>query len=359
MRQLEKQLKNLINDPSMRVDDALRTRSFETILSRIDAEPVQLHKVADQINYFRFVASQAFLRPAAMVASIFVLVLGGWITTVNASFDSVPGDALYGVKLATERAQLTFAASDEKKMKLHVEFAKRRLTEVEQILSSDSKQKEELVKVAVGQFTNQMDEVNQQISNIKISNATQAAELAVIADEQSSAISKLLASANLENKEADEAVNNVNEQVVEVLVGETEKLPSELNTQNLSNKFSNDLLSIEIQQKALLGRLVVLQNVLPQYPEVEQKYIAELLRVRNEFLGLNDKSAEAMNLFAVGGYRKAFELIAQMRITIDSGRALVTEAELAITDAAVAQEQEQNIQEEEQKETTVEAETSI
>ncbi|WP_249714297.1 DUF5667 domain-containing protein [Rhizomonospora bruguierae] len=47
----------------------------------------------------------------------------------TASEDAQPGDALYGVKRSTERAQLALASSDVNRGQLHLDFARTRLTE--------------------------------------------------------------------------------------------------------------------------------------------------------------------------------------------------------------------------------------
>jgi hypothetical protein len=46
-----------------------------------------------------------------------------------ASGDAIPGEALYGVKRSTERAQLAFAGSDVSRGQLYLEFARTRLAE--------------------------------------------------------------------------------------------------------------------------------------------------------------------------------------------------------------------------------------
>jgi len=48
----------------------------------------------------------------------------------------MPGDALYGVKRSTERAELAFAGSDIGRGQLHLEFARTRLTEAQQVSGS-------------------------------------------------------------------------------------------------------------------------------------------------------------------------------------------------------------------------------
>ncbi|MGH3661387.1 MAG: DUF5667 domain-containing protein [Micromonosporaceae bacterium] len=64
----------------------------------------------------------------ALVASVVVGVLGvSGIST--ASGDAIPGDALYGVKRQTERAQLALAGSDVNRGQLYLGFARTRLKE--------------------------------------------------------------------------------------------------------------------------------------------------------------------------------------------------------------------------------------
>jgi len=68
---------------------------------------------------------------AAVVVVLVFLVAGGG--TVAAASDSMPGDTLYSVKLATEHVQLFFTFSDAGKAKLYAKLAERRMQEMEQI----------------------------------------------------------------------------------------------------------------------------------------------------------------------------------------------------------------------------------
>ena len=62
----------------------------------------------------------------ALIALLVVLGGGG---VVAASNSAVPGDALFGVDLAVEKAKINFAGSDEKKNELRVKFADERVAE--------------------------------------------------------------------------------------------------------------------------------------------------------------------------------------------------------------------------------------
>lgn len=93
------------------------------------------------------------LKPGLTVFLAVVIATSGWIASVSASVDSVPGDALWGVKIASEKTQLAVASisgSSEKQAKLNIKFANRRAVELKKVLAdeepADEKSKEKKVK---------------------------------------------------------------------------------------------------------------------------------------------------------------------------------------------------------------------
>ena len=70
------------------------------------------------------------LRWVAATVAVLILLMVGASGTAAASSGSMPDDTLYPVKLAVERARLTFTFSDTGKAKLHVIFAERRAKEL-------------------------------------------------------------------------------------------------------------------------------------------------------------------------------------------------------------------------------------
>jgi hypothetical protein len=84
----------------------------------------------------------------AFVARVFVvglisvgMAMGGWMVTVSASSDSLPGNHVrYGVKLATEKAQVAVASATgnaKSEASLHLTFAARRADELKQIVEEE------------------------------------------------------------------------------------------------------------------------------------------------------------------------------------------------------------------------------
>ena len=95
------------------------------------------------------------LRPALVVFLAFGVITSGWIASVSASLNSLPGDTLYSLKIATEKAQLVFVSGDNE-ARLQVELAGRRMEEVSKISENQMPGKEELMGIAVANFNDQM-----------------------------------------------------------------------------------------------------------------------------------------------------------------------------------------------------------
>jgi len=85
-------------------------------------------------------------RWAVAVAMILALFLAGG-GTVMASSDSLPGDRLYPVKMATEKVRAFFTFGDEAKANLHMEFAERRVKEIESLAERGRDISESVLKV--------------------------------------------------------------------------------------------------------------------------------------------------------------------------------------------------------------------
>jgi Domain of unknown function (DUF5667) len=75
-----------------------------------------------------------FYRPAitylAIVIFVLVVLFGGGIATASAAGNALPGDALYPVKLDLEQARLALTTNRVRKAELHLEFAQRRMGEI-------------------------------------------------------------------------------------------------------------------------------------------------------------------------------------------------------------------------------------
>jgi hypothetical protein len=124
-------------------------------ISRTQDEPVSF--LSTCVSFFEHVMPLRTLALAGRVMGIFLVVavsvVGGGVFSAAAYSDAVPGQMLYGAKLAVEKAQLWVAPTVMAKTKLYAEFADARIEEVsvlaETTTSSDAQFEEALVGYAV------------------------------------------------------------------------------------------------------------------------------------------------------------------------------------------------------------------
>jgi hypothetical protein len=95
------------------------------------AKPETLARMRHLFDIF-LPAETAFV--AVRTMGVFLLltatVLGGGLASAQLYRDSMPGEMLYGVKLAVEKTQMVLSPNSEYKLSLHAEFADRRINEV-------------------------------------------------------------------------------------------------------------------------------------------------------------------------------------------------------------------------------------
>lgn len=130
-------------------------------------------------NLWRFA-----LQPALVMVLVLGVGTGGWITSVQAASNSLPGDALYSIKLASERTQVALASlsSDDRAVTgLHVAFAKRRLDEVNRVVKKpNSKKKAARAATAMQGFKKEMTNLHDSLKQAQTLQPDTAAELAKV-----------------------------------------------------------------------------------------------------------------------------------------------------------------------------------
>jgi hypothetical protein len=98
-----------------------------------------------------------FYRPAftylTIVVFIFVALFGGGYATASAAGNALPGDALYPLKLNLEQARVALTINRVRKAELHLEFAQRRMEEINALASLGQYER---VSPLAKQFNHQM-----------------------------------------------------------------------------------------------------------------------------------------------------------------------------------------------------------
>lgn len=135
----------------------------------------RMESVNQAVQHF-FVANilGVIRKPVMAIVSIVAVVAGGSMMSVSAAERSLPGDFLYGLKLATEQAQLALTTSREEKLKLKTEFTSRRVSELTQVAATAKsqdraggdrvKQVAEILKSDLSTIKEQLGDVRQNAS---------------------------------------------------------------------------------------------------------------------------------------------------------------------------------------------------
>lgn len=121
------------------------------------------------------------VRPVAVLLIVAMVGTSGWIATVDASYEALPGDWLYPAKRAMEKTQITAASimgAKNTETKLHAEFAKRRAAEIKKVVQSDDPEKQARVSETVGDLKMEMKSVDTKLEAMKMSNETGDTETA-------------------------------------------------------------------------------------------------------------------------------------------------------------------------------------
>jgi len=113
---------------------ALATRKAAAIQPRAEFKARARYQFHSALQEAASPRSRPFLgwlpRWATVVAIVLAVLLAGGGTIAAASYNSMPDNLLYPVKLATEQVQLALTPSDIGKAKLCAKFADRRVTEI-------------------------------------------------------------------------------------------------------------------------------------------------------------------------------------------------------------------------------------
>lgn len=114
----------------------------------------------------------------AIVLALVVAVGGGSLATISRAKASLPGDALYGVKITMEKAQVGLAFSQEKQAELEISFVSARLDEVNTLIAQngDTSQVAAHVNEAIGHLNNSLGSVQKKLNTAKSSTASQEAK---------------------------------------------------------------------------------------------------------------------------------------------------------------------------------------
>lgn len=105
-------------------------------------------------------------RGFAVFALAIGIALGGGLVSAQVYREASPGEALYRVRVAVERAQLALAPNDEYRTRLHTEFADRRIDEVAK-LAEESADRPDLVTGVLAAFETEVTSLQTGLESLR------------------------------------------------------------------------------------------------------------------------------------------------------------------------------------------------
>jgi hypothetical protein len=183
-KDLLKQLHNLQNQ--VKPDADWQTKNRDILLSQIRAQ-VPLNFEVKKAKIFSQILSKNFImpifRPVLSLTIIVVAVFWAWSASVSATKNSLPGDLFYNVKLTSERMKVNLTLSDAKKASLEMQFAGKRLDEINKIKNAGLNN--ENLNVPLKKFQENMVNVKSSLAKLEKSDKHAALKIADLVDQKS------------------------------------------------------------------------------------------------------------------------------------------------------------------------------
>ncbi len=212
-KEIRRQLKALRDaEGHINPRDAWVSDTRSTLLRRIGAQTTALEnttsKFSKKTTHFQALFPTQFffrMKPVMVSVLVFALATSGWIASASAS-ESLPGDKMWHVKLASEKTQIVLAdisGNEQKNVQLQLKFAARRAEEIKTVSKEEKFLPEEKIKRA----EEGLKKLKENISSVDVV-VQQAAQSATT--EEKKEVSK-------QAKEVSDATSQISEALEEVV----------------------------------------------------------------------------------------------------------------------------------------------
>ena len=300
------------------------------------------YSVRDYLSYLKATQLSTLAKSFAGATAVLALLFGGSLGTVNAAGNSLPGDPLYGLKLVTEQVQLRLASLQDRAV-LHTEFAGRRLAEASalQLAGPTNLARSANVKVAVNAFKQEIASANLDLQQLAANGDATALQTASTVAAKITAFNTSLDAAATDNStdatvgvEVADAKNVTREAqttAVAVVVDTHEDASTGASTRDMDTLFQQQLGDLRGRQTFDLHRVAVVQAALIKLADrlagttvpSSSDFKTITYNISQADAGVDD----AMDLFAHGAFRAAFDQLSQVDSNLIQIEAKLAEVE--------------------------------
>lgn len=334
-----RQLRALKNDPRA---GAVGRAAHEEVKAKLMAAIG--HEEHPQVEtspvYYRWYVRNLISRPIAVSVAGVVLMTSGWMTTVSAAADSLPGDTLYTIKLVTERAQLQIASLDRKAV-LHTEFAGRRLKEVSELQKTE--QESQLVREAVDAYKKELASAQENLVELKQNNQVAAIQTANQVQQRISSLEVTIDNKDAASPVTTEVQAEVKQSTREAevsavdlavdVVQEGESEDETTSKQELEEMFRREVGDLQARQTFDIHRLEAVEKAIVERELNLPKKIVDgsvLDLIRSDIDQAVEVVPSAMNAYTAGDYQSAFDSLRAAEQALLNIEARLADLEIAV-----------------------------
>jgi len=342
------QLNTLKNDPRAgAVSEVERLNARTKLMQAISIRDLELEfATTENEGFFRWSVVDYLSAPLSVAILIFVIGVSGWFTTVSAA-GSLPGDQLYSVKIATEKAMLTLASQEHKAI-LHTEFAERRLEESEAVLEADGPDAKNIYRETLNAFKIEIALASEGVQTLYKENSEDI-DVQSVAEHVDKKIAELntslretvtdIAVVTNEVKEAQIVAEEISNEVETAIVEETVKVIDDSTNQiDVSERVRDTVNEINQRKAYLIGRLSVIDSAIQNNEDLDIE--ATLSESDIEFS--TEKLSNAMDSMARGGYENGFETLHEIEMQLSDLESRIVDMEVEISTAFMETVEENN-----------------
>lgn len=163
------------------------------------------------------------VRPLAVFVLVGTLATSGWIASVSATQNSLPGELGYSVKRATEKTQVAVASiisTEEVEAQMHMDLASKRAKEIKQVVVENKNNSTKNAQVAMVDLEKSIQTAGEKIKNVGETKPEKVLEVSKNVTEKTKEIKENLKNVEAQNNEID--INNVQKITSEISIGAVE-----------------------------------------------------------------------------------------------------------------------------------------
>lgn len=231
--------------------------------------PVMRYKFQEKRSFWEQAFSALQPYKLATIPLVMALVLGGGYSLIQASETSLPGEKLYGVKVAAEQARLQLTFDETKQAAMHVELAKKRLDEAKLAIALNNHTQEVAALDALAKQTEKTFQVTSQLAANKAVSEKDSSlldNLVAINKEKKTVLQS--AAQSPEAKQVAETALNVTKEtdkdLARIIAAVNEQalldLPNKISVTGIISNYARNTLTIEKNQFTVNSDTVILSQ---------------------------------------------------------------------------------------------------